>query len=109
MKNKIRNTISSTEFDAESYGQKHIDINEVIKFFTDAKNKGATHIEWYAKSDYDGRSEYCEATTFYEVEESDSEYEFRMNKESAMQKEEEIKRLIKEKQEYERLKAKFGN
>jgi hypothetical protein len=66
------------EFNAKSYGNTHTDINEVIEFFTKAKKAGATRVEWYAKSDYDGDSEYCQAQPFYEYEETEEEAERRM-------------------------------
>ncbi len=84
------------------------DINEVIEFFTKAKEAGATHVDWYAKSDYDGDSEYCQAQPFYEVEETDAEVEIRLKRESDNVKKQIAKSQRREKAEYERLKAKFG-
>ena len=56
------------------------DINEVISFFVSAKEKGATHVEWYAESD-DGSSESCNATPVLKRFETDEEYNNRVQKE----------------------------
>lgn len=91
-------------FNAESYDSTYTDINEVIEFFTKAKEAGATHVDWYAESNYDGDSEYCQAQPFYEVEETDAEVGIRLKREADNVKEQ----IAEEKAEYERLKAKFG-
>lgn len=96
------------EFNAESYGNTHTDINEVIEFFTKAKEAGATHVDWYAKSDYDGDSEYCQAQPFYEAVETDEEAELRVKKEIEHTKKRIAQEQNEERRQYERLKAKFG-
>ena len=96
------------EFNAESYGNTHTDINEVIEFFAKAKEAGATHVDWYAKSDYDGDSEYCQAQPFYEAMETDAEVEARLKKEADYNKKRVAQEQREERLQYERLKAKFG-
>lgn len=103
-----KNIGKEKQFDAKSYGRTHTNINEVIEFFTKAKKSGATHIDWYAGSDYNGDSESCQAQPFYEFEETEEESERRIKNEA-----ESVKRLLVEKQrreraEYERLKEKFN-
>ncbi len=84
------------------------DINEVISFFVSAKEKGATHVEWYAESD-DGSSESCNATPVLKRLETDEEYNIRLQKErdrAALQRQQdEALEFLR----YQKLKQKFEN
>lgn len=95
------------EFNAESYVDKYTDISEVISFFVDAKNKGATHVAWYACTDYCGDSESCDAQPFLKRFENDDEYNTRIEKENESIKNAQILKEKYDKSEYERLKAIF--
>lgn len=105
-KQVLRKNIGKIKFNAESYSITYPNINEIIEFFIEAKEAGATHVDWYAKSDY-GESEYCQAQPFYEIEETDEELERRLKNEAAKIKHQLAESERREKSEYERLKAKF--
>lgn len=110
MKKKVlrRDVGEEKKFNTKIYGDTRTDINEIIDFFVKAKKAGATHVEWYAKNDYDGDSEYCQAQPFYEYEETEEEAEKRMKNEADNVKRQLEESQRREKVEYERLKAKFG-
>lgn len=96
------------EFDAESYGGIHPDIDEIIEFFTEAKDAGATHVDWYAWCDRDGDGRYCQAQPFCEYEETEEQAETRIKDEEDLLERQMAEVEQKEKGLYERLKLKFG-
>ena len=96
------------KFEAKGYINNHTDINDVIDFFTNAKEAGATHVDWLAEADYDHDSDYCEAQPFYQVEETDKELEARVKKAEYDKEYRFHQNLREELAQYERLKAKFG-
>jgi len=84
-------------FHAEGYVQTTID--EVIKFFVDAKESGSTHVNWTATVDFDGDSDDCIAHPYCNEQETDEEYKSRLKLNGYVLKRE----LDRAKDEYERL------
>lgn len=97
------------EFTARSWENENYDIDDVIKFFQDAKKEGATHTQWRASCDYDGDSDTCEVSTFYNKTESDEDFEIRVMENEIKIETERKMREQKEREDYERLKSKFEN
>ena len=105
---KIKQKVSyEKQFSTYSWDSK-IDINEVIDFFVEAKQKGATHVEWDGSLDYDGEVEYCTAQPFFEYIETEEQAKLRIKKEEEAEVEAIMEQREKERAEYERLKEKFG-
>jgi hypothetical protein len=97
----------SQTFDAEYDSTHETFIDEVIDWLTDAKSKGATQIQWVARTDSDGSSETVEAQAFSIEEESDEEYQIRKQKNEDNRRSAEEWKLKLERQQYEELKKKF--
>jgi hypothetical protein len=97
------------EFTARSWEDENYDIDEVIEFFKFAKEEGATHIQWRVSCDYDGCSDTCEVSTFYNKVESDEDFEKRLNVENLKKQNEQFEIERKDRETYERLKSRFEN
>lgn len=93
------------EFNASSWNENTNEIDEVIEFFVNAKKDGATHIMWHATSDFDGASESCEATPFFNELETDESFEKRVLEQNKIILEKEKK----DRATYESLKSRFEN
>ena len=99
--------LDEKRFDAYAYRKEFDSIDKVIKYFVEAKDKGATHVKWIGKSDFEGDSELCTAQPFYNLLETDKEYQIRIDWEN-QKKELQAKRIEQEERAtYEKLKAKF--
>lgn len=106
-KKKIRVDVGDIDFDAES-GAEHTPIKKIEDWLAEMKDKGATHIDWYASTDYDGGSGECSAEAFFIREETDEEAEKRIKQEREFEKGRMLRVLSQERAEYERLKKKFS-
>jgi hypothetical protein len=97
------------QFTARSWGNENYDIDEVIDFFVNAKKEGATHTQWGAYFDYDGCSDACGVSTFYNKTESDKDFEKRITAENLKKQKEQFENEKKDRETYERLKSRFEN
>ena len=95
-------------FDADAWGKADSNIDDVIKIFQDAKDNGAKYVSWVAVSHWSGESESCNAQCYYEVEESEEDFKKRQELETDKIKKELEEKERKEKNQYEKLKMKFG-
>lgn len=102
LKNKKRINIGEEEWYDASYSAEHTPIDELIQYLKEAKESGATLLDWYASSS-DGDSDYVQVQPFCEREETDEEVALRLKNESDI----EAVFLANEKQKYLLLKAKF--
>ena len=102
----IKNVGETQEFEADSC-QKKTTIDSLLQWLNDAKNNGATHVNWRARTFYDGDSMEVEAYAYFEHIETDEEYQIRQDAEIKKQEANEEIRLKKERTLYEELKKKF--
>lgn len=84
----------------EEYNDERIGIDDLLYVIDVAKHNGATHVHFY--SDYDSGN--IEVQFYYERMETDDELTARIKQKAYM----DDFFLQREKQEYERLKQKFG-
>ena len=106
----VKNIGKEKEYDTDYYyNDNKADINELIDFLNEAKKQGATFIE------FSGRAEYDSCSSLEEVrlqpvmvkEESDYDYNKRLEKDSESKKQALIMKEKMERQEFERLRKKY--
>jgi len=93
-------------FDAESYQPTPTTIDEVLQWLNEAKEQGATHIDWYARV-FNGDSIEVEGQAYFEYEETDEECLAREAKEKERREKKAAEKLQYEKRQYELFKQKF--
>jgi hypothetical protein len=98
------------EIPADYYcGDERTNINEVIEFLLDAKQQGATHVEFDGDSEYESTSglNSLTITTVTVVLESDDDFKTRELAEQEVKKQHFIKHENSEKELLKRLKQKY--
>ncbi len=107
-KEKTRKNIGEEKaFDASVLYAEPTSIAELLVWLNEAKGQGATHVSWYARTDYEGSSEEVEAQAYLEEEETDVDFSARKAKVEEAKAMEAAKELEREKNQYELLKHKF--
>ena len=106
-KKKLRKDIGKHKtFDAESYQPTPTTIDEVLQWLNEAKEQGATHIDWCARA-YEGDSNEVEGQAYLEYKETDEDCLAREAKEKEQREKKAAEQLQYEKRQYELLKQKF--
>jgi hypothetical protein len=82
-------------------------IDDVIKWFTESKEEGATHVDWITSTDCHGDNEECIANTITAVLETDDQFQKRVDAAEDKKNTEKNKIEISERRKLSELKAKY--
>lgn len=101
--------VEGEEFQTENnHNQEEIQIENVLKLLTDAQKNGATHISFNGRA-FDDEVKEVYISAYFQYEESDEDFQERVNKKHLEDLQRESDAFYKEQQEYLRLKRKYEN
>lgn len=104
MKKKIRESIA----DVTINNYDNLTIDELLNKVIDLKNKGVTHVDISAEKDWDGSIESIDIEGYKEYEESEDQYQARLDREKKQVEYDTIRRKESKLREYNRLKNELG-